>query len=67
VLKPEITIGKRRLGPGHPVYFIAEAGSNHDRKLDQARRLIDVAADAGADAVKFQTFGRTVSTRGAPA
>lgn len=51
-----ITIGSRRIGPGYPLYFIAEAGSNHDRKLDQAHRLIDVAADAGADAVKFQTF-----------
>jgi N-acetylneuraminate synthase/N,N'-diacetyllegionaminate synthase len=37
-------------------YFIAEAGVNHDGDLDQARRLVDVAADAGADAVKFQTF-----------
>ena len=52
----EIRIGTRSIGPGRPVYFIAEAGSNHDGNLDQARRLIDVAADAGADAVKFQTF-----------
>ncbi len=37
-------------------YIIAEAGSNHDGRLDQARRLIDVAARAGADAVKFQVF-----------
>ena len=37
-------------------YFIAEAGVNHDGDLDQARRLVDVAAEAGADAVKFQTF-----------
>lgn len=53
---PEIRIGKRTVGPGHPVYFIAEAGSNHNRDLELARRLIDVAAEAGADAVKFQTF-----------
>lgn len=38
------------------VFVIAEAGSNHDGKLDQAKRLIDVAAEAGADAVKFQLF-----------
>lgn len=51
-----IKIGDRIIGPGQPVFIIAEAGSNHDRNLDQAKKLIDVAVDAGADAVKFQTF-----------
>lgn len=51
-----VKIGERPVGAGAPVYIIAEAGSNHDRDLDQARRLIDVAAESGADAVKFQTF-----------
>ncbi len=51
-----VRIGDRPVGDGAPVYVIAEAGSNHDRDLDQAKRLIDVAARAGADAVKFQTF-----------
>jgi sialic acid synthase SpsE len=51
-----VMIGDRPVGDGASVYVIAEAGSNHDRDLDQARRLIDVAATAGADAVKFQTF-----------
>jgi sialic acid synthase SpsE len=51
-----VRIGDRPVGAGEPVYIIAEAGSNHDRDIDQARRLIDVAAEAGADAVKFQTF-----------
>jgi pseudaminic acid synthase len=51
-----VRIGDRPVGGGAPVYVIAEAGSNHDRNLDQAKRLIDVAAAAGADAVKFQTF-----------
>jgi sialic acid synthase SpsE len=51
-----VRIGERPVGDGAPVYVIAEAGSNHDRDLDQAKRLIDAAAAAGADAVKFQTF-----------
>jgi sialic acid synthase SpsE len=51
-----VRIGDRPVGEGAPVYVIAEAGSNHDRDLDQAKRLVDVAAAAGADAVKFQTF-----------
>ena len=47
--------------------MIAEAGANHDRDLDVARRLIDVAADAGADAVKFQTYsGRTLYSTKTP-
>lgn len=49
-------IAGRRVGAGAPAYVIAEAGSNHNRDLSVARELIDVAADAGADAVKFQTY-----------
>jgi sialic acid synthase SpsE len=46
---------------------IAEAGSNHNRDLDTARRLIDVAVEAGADAVKFQTYsGKTLYSTRAP-
>jgi sialic acid synthase SpsE len=55
-LPAEFAIGDRMVGPGHPTYVIAEAGANHNRDWDTARRLIDVAADAGADAVKFQTY-----------
>lgn len=54
--RPEFKIGGRLVGPGHPAYVIAEAGSNHNRDLDTAKRLIEVAAEAGADAVKFQTY-----------
>lgn len=52
----KIKIGNRLVGEGEPCFIIAEAGSNHDGKLEQAKQLIDVAADAKADAVKFQTF-----------
>jgi pseudaminic acid synthase len=52
----EFQIGNHRVGPVHPCYVIAEAGSNHNRDLGMALRLIEVAAEAGADAVKFQTY-----------
>ncbi|MDI3546985.1 MAG: hypothetical protein PWR10_637 [Halanaerobiales bacterium] len=51
-----IKIGKRLVGKGQSTFIIAEAGSNHNGDLDQARKLIDIAADSGVDAVKFQTF-----------
>ena len=51
-----IAIGQRIVGPDHPCFVIAEAGVNHNGDLELARRLVDVAAEAGADAVKFQTF-----------
>jgi sialic acid synthase SpsE len=54
--RPEFRIGGRSVGPGHPCYVIAEAGANHNRDHATALRLIEVAAEAGADAVKFQTY-----------
>ena len=52
----DIKIGNRIIGPGRPVYIIAEIGSNHDGNKDQALELIRETAKAGADAVKFQFF-----------
>lgn len=51
-----VTLAGRAIGPGQPCFIIAEAGVNHDGDAEQAKRLIDVAARSGADAVKFQTF-----------
>jgi N-acetylneuraminate synthase len=51
-----IEISGRLVGPGHPCFVIAEAGVNHNGSLEMARQLVDVAAQAGADAIKFQTF-----------
>ncbi|MEV0603368.1 N-acetylneuraminate synthase family protein [Streptomyces sp. NPDC050315] len=48
------TIGDRLVGPGHPVYVTGEIGINHNGDLENAFALIDAAADAGCDAVKFQ-------------
>lgn len=51
-----LEIGGKRVGPGWPCFIIAEAGVNHNGDLGLAFQLIDAAAEAGADAVKFQTF-----------
>lgn len=51
-----IKIGKRIIGDGHPLYFIADIGANHDGDLNRALRLIELAKEAGADAAKFQNF-----------
>ena len=53
---PPITIAGRSIGPGHPPYIIAELSANHNGDLDQALRIIDAAQEAGADAVKIQTY-----------
>ncbi len=52
----DIKIGDKAVGKGKPVFVIAEAGVNHDGDVEKAKKLIDVAVAAKADAVKFQTF-----------
>ncbi|MGZ9276386.1 MAG: pseudaminic acid synthase [Candidatus Limnocylindrales bacterium] len=53
---PTIRIGDREIGPGLPVYIIAEVSANHGQDYEAAVRIVRGAARAGADAVKFQTY-----------
>ena len=53
---PEFSIAGRPIGPKHPVYVIAELSANHHQDYEQASRLLRAAKDAGADAVKLQTY-----------
>ncbi|MFA4895069.1 MULTISPECIES: N-acetylneuraminate synthase family protein [Microbacterium] len=57
-----VSIGSRVIGGGRPAYVIAEIGLNHNGDVDIAKRLIDVAAEAGADAVKFQKRTPEIAT-----
>jgi pseudaminic acid synthase len=53
---PAFTIGFSKFGPGLPVYCIAELSANHNQDFEQAVRIIHAAKEAGADAVKLQTY-----------
>jgi sialic acid synthase SpsE len=51
-----IQIGKHKIGPDEPPFVMLEAGINHNGDLGKAKEMIRVAKQAGADAIKFQTF-----------
>lgn len=55
-MSSEIRINKRAIGPHQPVYIIAELSANHNQDFDEAVKLVRAAKDAGADAVKVQTY-----------
>ncbi|MEN6531280.1 MAG: N-acetylneuraminate synthase family protein [Anaerolineaceae bacterium] len=52
----ELQIGNTLIGDNHPTWFIADIAANHDGSLERALHLIHLAAEAGADAAKFQNF-----------
>jgi len=63
----KVKIANRLIGEGEPCFIIAEAGVNHNGDINLAKKLIHVAKDAGADAVKFQSFkAENVVTKKAP-
>lgn len=55
-MQRELTIGDRKVGPGHPVYVVAELSANHNGDLEHAKKVIRAMAESGADAVKIQTY-----------
>ncbi len=61
-MKREVKIGNATVGDGHPVYIVAEIGINHYGDLETAKKMIDAAAHAGVEAVKFQKRTPEIST-----
>ncbi|MCP4668344.1 MAG: pseudaminic acid synthase [Deltaproteobacteria bacterium] len=55
-MKSYITINSRKIGTGHPTYIVAEMSANHNQDLDVAKKILEVAKESGADAVKLQTY-----------
>lgn len=52
----EIIVGNRKIGDGHPAYIIAEMSANHAGSIENAKKIIQSAKEAGADCVKLQTY-----------
>jgi N,N'-diacetyllegionaminate synthase len=54
----KLTIAGRPVGPGEPLWVVAEIGANHNGDMELCRRIVDAAKDSGADAVKFQSWSK---------
>ena len=54
--RPSITIGDRRVGADAPPFFLAEMSGNHNGSLARALEIVDAVAEAGAPAIKLQTY-----------
>jgi N-acetylneuraminate synthase len=61
-----VEVAGRAVGAGEPVYVVAELSGNHNGELQRALRLVEAAADSGADAVKVQTYRADTMTIDAP-
>jgi sialic acid synthase SpsE len=48
--------GERKIGPGEPCFVIAEMSANHNQDFEQAKAIVRAAAEAGADAIKLQSY-----------
>ena len=67
-LGPQMLLGRKTLSAGSPPYVIAEVGVNHEGSLAKAKELIELAAEGGADAAKFQSYtADTLASRDSPA
>jgi pseudaminic acid synthase len=52
----DVPVGDHQIGPGHPVYIVAELSANHGGRLERALELVKTVAECGVDAVKLQTY-----------
>src|SRR3989339_345349 len=55
-MKKPITLANRPIGPGRPCFIVAEMSANHNHDFAKAKRLVRIAKECGADAVKAQTY-----------
>jgi len=56
IIKIKTPKGEKIIGPGHPIFIVAEISANHNQSYEKAKKIIDAAIDAGVDAIKLQTY-----------